>query len=388
MMAQINGLKDHLSRLDQKLADELAREQALADQLEAEKVKEAALDLSLVEEKLKEAELGENLKKVKAELAKDEKQLAADKKMLSAKDDEIADLKEQLAAAGKRCTDTEAKLDGLKGDYDMLRFEHDQCPPLIAALRKQIRDTKAALEMDEDDLDDARAKALASSLVQEVKANEAKKGGLMSALRSYLPGRKQQAAQEAEEKATPKKDKRKRTYKSALRQEDTDEESIAVLDTRDPEDRKLEVSTISGIALLRKELNAVKKAHAPCESTIAVKDDQVKELQAHLQRLDKELADEIEEEHQISNQLLDERRQHAELQAELSKTQLELENDERQLAECKNVIYVNEAEIADLKRRLASAEKVHEPCCELIESLRKQVAGLELNRDYLQVSSR
>ena len=45
-----------------------------------------------------------------------------------------------------------------------------------------------------------------------------------------------------------------------------------------------------------------------------------------------------------------------------------------------------DAEIADLKARLKEALKNHEPCPALIDSLRKQVAGLELSRDYAKVT--
>ena len=52
-----------------------------------------------------------------------------------------------------------------------------------------------------------------------------------------------------------------------------------------------------------------------------------------------------------------------------------------------------DAEIADLKKRLAATEKqraelekAHAPCDNLIASLRKQLAALELTRDYAKVS--
>jgi|NorSeaMetagenome_1021524.scaffolds.fasta_scaffold112124_2 septal ring factor EnvC (AmiA/AmiB activator) len=52
-----------------------------------------------------------------------------------------------------------------------------------------------------------------------------------------------------------------------------------------------------------------------------------------------------------------------------------------------------DAEIEDLRKRLAATEKqraelekAHAPCDDLIASLRKQLAALELTRDYAKVS--
>ena len=61
--------------------------------------------------------------------------------VLASKDAEIEDLKKQLAASEKQRAE-------LKKTYNRLKAEHDEWSDLIAALRKQIKETKDALELD------------------------------------------------------------------------------------------------------------------------------------------------------------------------------------------------------------------------------------------------
>jgi len=61
--------------------------------------------------------------------------------VLTSKDAEIEDLKKQLAASEKQRAE-------LKETHDRLRAEHDEWSDLIAALRRQIKETKDALELD------------------------------------------------------------------------------------------------------------------------------------------------------------------------------------------------------------------------------------------------
>ena len=84
------------------------------------------------------------------------------------------------------------------------------------------------------------------------------------------------------------------------------------------------------IAGLQSELDNIRAAHAPCEGLI-------KELKAHLARLDKELAAELEKEEALAKELAEEKRKEAELEQSLKKTKADLEKDERDLAEDKKV---------------------------------------------------
>ena len=61
--------------------------------------------------------------------------------VLASKDAEIEHLKKQLAASEKQRAE-------LKETHDRLRAEHDEWSDLIAALRRQIKETKDALELD------------------------------------------------------------------------------------------------------------------------------------------------------------------------------------------------------------------------------------------------
>ncbi len=102
---------------------------------------------------------------------------------------------------------------------------------------------------------------------------------------------------------------------------------------------------------VKAELDALKKAHAPCPDIIAgLKKDleaakaehepcaaQIKELKAHLARLDKELHAELEKEEALAKELAEEKRKEAELEQSLQKTKADLEKDERDLAEDKKV---------------------------------------------------
>ena len=78
---------------------------------------------------------------------------------------------------------------------------------------------------------------------------------------------------------------------------------------------------------MQKELDALRKAHAPCPHVIAGLEseltalklahtpcgDQIKELTAHVARLDKRLAEELEKEEALAKELGEEKRKEAEV---------------------------------------------------------------------------
>ena len=172
----------------------------------------------------------------------------------------------------------------LKAQLDRLTQEHNKCEPLIAALRKQMKETKEALDLEDlQQLEDTKVKA-----VQESRDLERQLAKPRVKLGAAAPGGA----------AAP-----------ALPLPAVDSEAKAVV-----QDKKLGAGTLTGIASLRQELVALKKAHAPCEAALASKDDKIKELMAHVQRLDKKLAEEILQEEALAKKLAEELRKDAELE--------------------------------------------------------------------------
>ena len=158
------------------------------------------------------------------------------------------------------------------------------------------------------------------------------------------------------------------------------------------------------LSAMKDELVDVKALYAPCPS-------QIKALKEHIARLDKELSLEIEVKEELDKRLAAEQRKEAELDAmlaiekrkeadlekHLNATKEKLAKEEKQLAEDKetfNRVYESkDAEIADLKKRLASTElklaaviKEHKPCASTIAGLRKTITELQLSRDTLKAA--
>ena len=146
-------------------------------------------------------------------------------------------------------------------------------------------------------------------------------------------------------------------------------------------DQDAEIADLkNGLAAKEVDLAAARKEHEPCPGIIdalrtdlleleKTKQAQIDELKAHLAKLDKSLAEEIEKEHALAAQLDEEKKKEAELELSLAKekknlatTKAELEKDEKNLAEDQKVFASKDAEIADLKKRLADLQKEHNPC--------------------------
>ena len=386
LLMQIKELKAHLARLDKKLADELDKEESLSRQLQEEKRKEAELDRQLADEKCKEQELQKSLSKVKADLDKDEKKLAEDLRALASKDAEIADLK-------KKQLNLQHNLDNCKSENVRLQAEYDKCPPLIAELRKQIQETKDALELDDAALEHTTTQAVKkSSQLEEqfgLKVKEVvKSAGIIGSLKKYAFGTPADSTelQVTEESSALGVLLKTRTNKHKVqRSAPPAPQNVSMEVKAVVKDKRLEADTLSGINSLRRELTELRKAHAISESSLADANENIQELMAHLARFDKDLHEELDKEHELERQLAEEKKNEKALEDIVHKTKLELENDERQLAEDVKIIAAKDAEIADLKKKLASLQKIYDPCPPLIDSLRKQLSALELSRDYLQV---
>ena len=298
--------------------------------------------------------------------------------------------KEKLARA-----DLQAQLDRMKAEYD-------KCPGLIASLRKQIKETREALDQDDDAIEQTRSKVVADAVQLEKKVLERVKetGGGSGRVRlgAGAPG----------------------SLQLPLSSEATRDEEAVV------EDKKLEAGTVSGIAKLRKELAEMRKAHEACTSELKAKDAEIADLRKKIAEVQKqgssldELAASLRKQiaalelgrdyakgevEDLKKQLADLQRLYAPcphtiamLQSELAAFKANFDKDEQALAEDKKVFASKDAKIEDLadqisglkkqidalmtenkrlQQELDDARREYAPCAELIASLRKQIATLE-----------
>ena len=79
----------------------------------------------------------------------------------------VADLAETKRDLMERLTREELARADLQSKLDALQAQHDKCPGLIAALRKQIKETKDALELDDGALHVAKAVVEAETIELE-----------------------------------------------------------------------------------------------------------------------------------------------------------------------------------------------------------------------------
>ena len=244
----------------------------------------------------------------------------------------------------------------LQTQLDRMKAAHDPCPSLIAALRKQIKEIKDAMDLDMDMLEKATKTVVVNSMELEKELQTRVKLGGAGGGRIKLGA----------------------CASGSLPLPSRDDEAVV-------EDKKMHASTFTGIVSLRKELDALRKAHAPCAATLQAMDDQIQELKAHVARLDKRLAEELEKEEALAKDLGEEKRKEVELEKSLTQVKLNWKKTLKDLAEDKKMIASKDTEIADLKKRLDELEKKHSPCDDLITFLRKQIATLEMSSDNAKV---
>ena len=227
-------------------------------------------------------------------------------RMIASKGVEIDDLKNGLAATEKQHAE-------LGQTYNHLKAEHDKCPDLIAALRRQIKETKDAVELDDSTLENLTVKVhvesayLKKQLQARVKLaaappNEARVGRvrlgagfpprvgdapvLLTTSGGKLgePGLKFEAMDMDGDGVLSKEELQSKLRNMRWSLEEA-AETFAAMD-RDGDggisanefaafcqmqDKKLEAGTLSGIAKLRAELAVMRKALAPKPVEIIVK---------------------------------------------------------------------------------------------------------------------
>ena len=247
-------------------------------------------------------------------------QIAKLGKMLGQAEDNLEDLRHTLVKALANANRTQSELEGL-------RVEHDKCPAVIAGLRKQIKDTKDALEMDDDMLEGSGADVEAGSMETETELHvRVKPGAPASAQR----GRRVKLGAGMTTGGLP----------------------LPVLgasgeDAGAAEAQMHQACTLSGIARLRKELADTRMAHEQRGAAVAAKDAEIEELKADVVRLDKNLAQELDGRQALTEQM-------AKLEGMLARTEQQLEDHRQGLAES---MAGKEAEMATMRMHLAEADQ-------------------------------
>ena len=201
----------------------------------------------------------------------------------------------------------------LQAQLDRLKAEHDKCPDLIAALRRQIKETKDALELDDSKLEATKVQVQAETLALEQElqtrvklataaptaakqkggrvklgAGAPPQGGKAPPLPAPSGGKLGDAglkfgAMDADGDGVLSKEEFKsklgamgwslaeleETFTAMDRNQDGGISADEFAAFCQMEDKKLEAGTLSGIAKLRQELADIKRAHAPCDDRIA-----------------------------------------------------------------------------------------------------------------------
>jgi len=165
---------------------------------------------------------------------------------LAAKDGEIEELKKKLAAMEQGQVEAEASQKALTNALNQLHREHAACPGEIAALRKQIQDTKEALEQDDATLELTKAHATKLDLEIRSQRQRVKLGAGAPALEgaSNKGGEGGGGAGLPPQLPLPR-------------------------EARDLGDEELYVGTVMGIAQLRSQVAELTQAHEPCAGMVA-----------------------------------------------------------------------------------------------------------------------
>ena len=217
---------------------------------------------------------------------------------LSASEDgEVEDLKERLAAMEKQRAEVDSCMEAT---YNHLKAELDQCRQLIDALRRQIKETKDALELDDPKLQDMMAKVqvetadlhqqlqarikLAADPPSEDRGSRVRLGAGMPPCGVAASGGKlgehglKFEAMDVDGDGVLSKDelqstlrdmvgwsweKAGQTFAAMDRDGDCGISATVFAAFCQMEDKKLEAGTLSGIVKLRQKLAVMQKVHAP-----------------------------------------------------------------------------------------------------------------------------
>ena len=203
-------------------------------------------------------------------------QMSQLEKMLGQADDNLQDFGHALA-------ESMADTNRMKNELEGLRLEHGKCPGVIAELRRQIKDTKDALEMDYDMVEGSEGTVDAGSTETETPLDVRVKLGASA------------PAQRGRVKLGAGMTTRGLPLPMPAASGDDDADAA--------EDQMHQACTLSGIASLRKELAHTRMAHEQRGAAVAAKDAQIEELKADLVRLDTSLAQELDGRQALAEQV-------------------------------------------------------------------------------------
>jgi hypothetical protein len=228
---------------------------------------------------------------------------------LARKDSEIQDLKEQVL-------DEEREKETIMHAQLRVMAQHYKCPALISSLRKQLKEAEAAIELDDEVLEKSKDEAIA--LLEKQKQMR------VDTLHRVKPEFSAISTEGLRHLPTPSLD--------------DDHEAEA-------EDTKIKAGILSGIARLRKELAAAKKAHT---ATLRAKEDLITDLKANSSHLHEQLAEGKEKEEGLSVEISKQER----LQKTWQEEKDELLKAMNLLAKKIEVLEGRDLEIAYLRNRL------------------------------------
>ena len=218
-------------------------------------------------------------------------QMSQLEKMLGQAEDNLEDFRHAMA-------ESMADTNRMKIELGRLRVEHGKCPGVIAGLRKQIKDTRDALEMDHDDI---------------VEGSEGKVGAGSVETETPLDVRVKLGASAPTQRGRVKLGAGMTTGGLAL-----PVPAASGDDAGAAEDQTHQACTLSGIASLRKELAHTRMAHEERGAAVAAKDAQIEELKADLVRLDMSLAQELDRRQALTEQVTKQLAEADQRQASLS----------------------------------------------------------------------
>ena len=297
--------------------------------------KACTCDLCATSCRRKESEHERTLEGTRRELEKLKIALIEQKKTcdndLAQKDAEIQELKEQVIAE-------ERDKERMMHAQLRVKAEHDKCPALIASLRKQIKDTEAALEgsLEDEVLEKSKSEAIAMS--SELERQRRTRVRLGASVPTTSTGKLGLGA----------------TCKDALLPL-----PLPLLDDNDAEaeveDKKILAGTFSGIARLRLELAAAKQVVGTLEASLEAKDDLVTDLE-------EKLAEGQQKQQALVNQVSAEVAKAGQLEKRWQEGQKELYKTTILLSEKMGALESKEGEIAYLRDRLQQqlSEQVEE----------------------------
>ena len=291
-----------------------------------------------------------------AEIEELKKRLKDATDIIKSRDDTISARDAQIAGLQNEIVDLKKRLAELNETYIFLKTEHGKLLDLIAALRRQIKETKDALELDNPKLIDIKDKVqaetadrqkqletsvkVASTAPTEAKGGRVKLGAGAPRKDGALPVPAASGGKDGLEFGAMDLDgdgvlskaelhsklrimgwsveEAEQTFKAMDRDGDGGISANEYAAFCQMEDKNLEFGTLNGIAKLRQQLADLQAQLA----AMAGKDAEMEDLRKRLVASEKQLAAELQKEKALAKQLAEAKRKEEELEANLNKTKV------------------------------------------------------------------